>query len=221
MNYKDTIENNLNEPFSIKAETLKSLPKKVLESNKVSSKLSEGLDKLNEKVDGSASKIKTLIADSIDKKKLSLDSLVLIYLALSLVPPLLTMILSSIFIFSFLISWLLLIAIGIDIIVYILVLKLKEKLKNSSGSIVLVVLVSICEGIILSSLGGYIDSTIFAAELAILISSLLVAAIFANTLQEKYVVNSGRRIGIIVTINMFVLFLIFISSEFVPLVFFI
>ena len=221
MDYKDTIENNLNEPFSIKAETLKSLPKKVLKSNTVSSKLSEGLDKLNEKVDGSASKIKTLIADSIDKKKLSLDSLVLIYLALSLVPPLLTMILSSIFIFSFLISWLLLIAIGIDIIVYILVLKLKEKLKNSSGSIVLVVLVSICEGIILSSLGGYIDSTIFAAELAILISSLLVAAIFANTLQEKYVVNSGRRIGIVVTINMFVLFLIFISSEFVPLVFFI
>jgi FtsH-binding integral membrane protein len=181
--------------------------------------LGQEFEKVNKRVEGQGDKITEVISHTIDKHNLTLESLTLIYLALQLIPSLITMVLSSIVGISFLISLMLLIAVVIEFVFYIVILKFEDKLKDSSGSLVVAGLISICEGIILASIGSSFDSTAFAAEIAILITGLLVSGIFANTLGKKYDPSSGKRISFIVAFSMFILFTIFIPSELIIFVY--
>lgn len=196
----------------------KDIKNKVLENENVKNKISEGLDKVEKKVEELGSGVKHVVDHVVDKDKLTIDSLALVYLSFELVPPLITMILASIFLISFIISWLLLVAVVIDVILYVILLKFKDKIKNSSSSVAFAIMLSVCEGIILSSLGSAIDTTLFSAQLAILIVGLAVAAVFAGTLKDKYVANSGRRIGIVVSFNISILLILFLPKDVITLV---
>ena len=212
MQYPDLLDNNAREALLKKAKE-EDLPKKVLNSEYVNDKVNEGLDKLTERGEGTTSAIRKFVERGIDENRTTTDSLTLVYLAVELVPVLLTMILCSIFIFSFLISWLLLVAAIIVVIIYVIVFKFQEKLENSGAGMIIAILASISEGVILASVGSSINTTVFAAELAILIVAFAVASIFARTLGSEYKKRSGRRIGLIVLGNMGLLFMIFISEE--------
>lgn len=221
MQYKDLLDNDSTEKLLKRASEDKELPGKILNSEFVSNKVSSGMEKLSEKADGASSMVKNLMLKGIDGHKSTLDSLTLGYLALELIPVLITMVLCSFFGFSFLISWLLILALVLDLIIYAIVFKFKKSLENSSGAFAVALIASLCEGVILANLGSSIDSTLFSAELAILISSFAIASIFAKILENGYVANSGRRIGLIVLCNMVILFMIFIPTELFPLVFYI
>ena len=219
MDYKNLLDNDSSEKLLKKAKDNKDLPKKIIESEGVHNMLNNGIDELNARTEGATTAIKKVISQGIDGKESTNDSLTLGYLSLLYIPPLILTIIASIF--AFLIMWLLLFALCIILVIYLVISKFKEKLQNSSASLIISIIASICEGVIISLLADSIDATVFAAEIALLMAAFAVTSLYAKTLGQDYTKNSGRRISLIVFACMGILFIIFLTSDFIVLVFFI
>lgn len=218
MDYKHLLDDDSNQHLISGAE-IKAKAKNFVESEDVKNKANKIIDKVSEKADEIGGKVKDLIKDEVDPDKMTVESLTLFYLSLQLIPALVLMLLSGLPFFGFIFSWFLLIGVIVIVILYFTLRFFKEKLENSSASFFIAVVLSICEGLVLSCLGSSFDSSLFCAEYCMLIAAFAIAAIFADTLGNNYQAINGQRIGLIVFANMFILILAFgFKDSFVPLV---
>jgi hypothetical protein len=213
--YKDLLDNDSTEKL---AKGVEKAGKKILDNENVKEKITDNLEKVGDNVKDLGKKINQLAHNQIDPDRMTIDALALMYLAFELLPPLIIMLGCKLFLFEFLVSWFILIAVGIIVVMYLVIKKFEESLENSSMSVGIALVLSVCEGITLSSLGNTFDPDFFISEYIILIIGFTVACVFANLSKSAYEAIRGQRIAIVISVNFLFLLLTFFSDIFIEVV---